>query len=104
MALADLSGLLAIGNINKNRHLLPVVDGKGKIICEGSPSRAQYLEGQPRDKRKEFPYHEADGQWIRRAYHWMLEQYPIPEENVSLKNERGKNETGNSMEKCSACD
>ena len=31
------------------RHLLPTDD------CEGSPSRAQYLEGQPRDVRG-YPY------------------------------------------------
>jgi hypothetical protein len=32
------------------RHLLPVVEN-GVTVCEGSPSRAQYLPGQPRDKR-----------------------------------------------------
>lgn len=33
-----------------SRHLLPTGD------CEGSPSRAQYLKGQPRDTRG-FGYH-----------------------------------------------
>jgi hypothetical protein len=32
-----------------SRHFLPVGE------CEGSPSRAQYIEGQPRDTRG-FPY------------------------------------------------
>jgi len=34
------------------RHLLPLVED-GKVVCEGSPSRAQYI-GQPLDRR--FPY------------------------------------------------
>lgn len=33
-----------------SRHLLPVMED-GERVCEGSPSRAQYLEGQPRDTR-----------------------------------------------------
>lgn len=32
------------------RHLLPTED------CEGSPSRAQYLPGQKRDERSEYPF------------------------------------------------
>ncbi len=37
-----------------SRHLLPVVEG-GKVVCEGSPSRAQYLHGQPPDTRPGRP-------------------------------------------------
>ena len=33
-----------------SRHFLPTED------CEGSPSRAQYIEGQPRDPREEYSY------------------------------------------------
>ncbi|MFZ2682115.1 MAG: hypothetical protein WAZ14_03420 [Patescibacteria group bacterium] len=33
-----------------SRHLLPVMDGE-EVVCAGSPSRAQYIEGQPRDER-----------------------------------------------------
>lgn len=33
------------------RHFLPVLDDDGEVICPGSPSRAQYVEGQPRDTR-----------------------------------------------------
>ena len=48
------------------RHILPVVVD-GVQICEGSPSRAQYLEGQPRDTRG-FDYSEANEAPIRAAY------------------------------------
>ena len=34
------------------RHLFPVFEN-GKQVCVGSPSRLQYIEGQPRDMRKE---------------------------------------------------
>lgn len=37
------------------RHLLPLVED-GVVVCEGSPSRAQYLEGQPRDPRVSYRY------------------------------------------------
>ena len=37
------------------RHFLPVVEN-GVMVCEGSPSRAQYIEGQPRDKRISYQY------------------------------------------------
>ena len=40
-----------------SRHLLPVFDGD-EMVCSGSPSRAQYIEGQPRDPRGEYVYHE----------------------------------------------
>lgn len=42
------------------RHFLPTAK------CPGSPSRAQYIEGQPRDPR--YPYdEEREGLW-RKAY------------------------------------
>jgi hypothetical protein len=51
--------------MNVSRHFLPVVKN-GVLICEGSPSRAQYIEGQPRDTRgcgykqdKEQPWRDA---------------------------------------------
>ncbi len=37
-----------------SRHFLPVVED-GVTVCDGSPSRAQYLPGQPRDSRG-YPY------------------------------------------------
>ena len=49
------------------RHLLPTGD------CPGSPSRAQYLEGQPRDPRPEYPYIEPAESAIRAAYERMQE-------------------------------
>jgi hypothetical protein len=44
------------------RHLLPV-DG-----CVGSPSRAQYIKGQPRDRRSEYPYRPEHETEYREAY------------------------------------
>ena len=45
-----------------SRHFLPTED------CEGSSSRAQYIEGQPRDKRGCYPYiKEEEAAW-RAAY------------------------------------
>ncbi|KKW09452.1 MAG: hypothetical protein UY44_C0001G0017 [Candidatus Kaiserbacteria bacterium GW2011_GWA2_49_19] len=50
------------------RHFLPVIAQDGKILCEGSPSRAQYIEGQPRDTRPEFAYSEKREWLIRKAF------------------------------------
>ena len=54
------------------RHLLP------NAYCEGSPSRAQYLEGQPRDTRG-YPYVAAAESQVRAAYATLLDTFP--EEN-----------------------
>jgi hypothetical protein len=52
-------------------HLLPlVVDGK--VVCEGSPSRAQYLEGQPKDTRG-YPYLPERQAPYRAAYQKLLQ-------------------------------
>ena len=49
------------------RHLLPTG------TCEGSPSRAQYLDGQPRDTRG-YPYIESmEAPW-RKAYEKLTEK------------------------------
>ncbi len=48
------------------RHLIPIVEN-GVFICEGSPSRAQYLDGQPRDVG-DFPYDPALEALYREAY------------------------------------
>jgi len=50
-----------------SRHIFPVVKD-GKMVCEGSPSRAQYLPGQPRDSRTAYPYIPAKEQEIRAAF------------------------------------
>lgn len=49
-----------------SRHLLPVVEN-GVVVCEGSPSRAQYLEGQPRDTRGHTYDHDHEAV-SRKAY------------------------------------
>jgi hypothetical protein len=49
-----------------SRHLLPVVMD-GEMICEGSPSRAQYLPGQPRDTRG-YGYYSDEEVKVNAAY------------------------------------
>lgn len=58
------SDLLMI--FSQPRHLLPTED------CPGSPSRAQYIEGQPRDTRGTYPYNEDAEPLIREAYARLL--------------------------------
>jgi hypothetical protein len=53
------------------RHLLPVVEN-GTVVCEGSPSRAQYLEGQPRDTRPGSLYDQSMEARVRTAYAHVL--------------------------------
>ena len=63
----EMSHLALLGA--KSRHLLPVTEGD-KVICTGSPSRAQYLEGQPRDPR--YPYRIENEAIYREAYQNLL--------------------------------
>src|SRR5260370_13871144 len=56
----------------KTRHFLPV-EG-----CEGSPSRAQYIEGQPCDGRPGASYDESEEAVWRAAYERLRELYPPP--------------------------
>lgn len=46
---------------------MPVFEN-GIQICEGSPSRAQYIEGQPRDSRAPYAYRPEWEQRYRDAY------------------------------------
>lgn len=55
-----------------SRHLLPEKDGD-TIVCQGSPSRAQYLEGQPRDSRSEYAY-DPDNEAETRAVYAELQR------------------------------
>ncbi len=72
---AGLDAILNMVSGQKTRHLLPVIR-KGKVICEGSPSRAQYLPGQPRDTRKKYHYSKCDERDFRQAYKKLLKKYP----------------------------
>lgn len=47
--------------LSRSRHFLSTE------ICQGSPSRAQYIDGQPRDKRG-YPYDERYEPLVRAAY------------------------------------
>ncbi|MBI5153470.1 MAG: hypothetical protein HZA36_03370 [Parcubacteria group bacterium] len=63
----SMVGLLVYGS----RHFLPTEN------CKGSPSRAQYIEGQPRDTRG-FVYNEEDEQgWRDDAFARVQEKYPL---------------------------
>jgi hypothetical protein len=53
------------------RHLLPTEN------CEGSPSRAQYLEGQSRDMRGKYFYDESYEPIVREAYRKMQEKLGV---------------------------
>ena len=55
------------------RHLLPVEEN-GQVVCEGSPSSAQYLEGQPRDTRPQFPYRAIREAPFREAFRKLQEE------------------------------
>jgi hypothetical protein len=55
-----------------SRHLLPVVE-EGVVVCAGSPSRAQYLEGQLRDSRGLFDYDSSLESRFRQVYAKLLE-------------------------------
>ena len=57
-----------------DRHFLPVVDDNGAILCPGSPSRAQYIEGQERDTRPDSVYNPARETEIRAAYQILLDE------------------------------
>lgn len=50
-----------------HRHLIPVSDENG-IVCEGSPSRAQYLPGQPLDPRPEYKWDDEIHKKVVSAY------------------------------------
>ena len=60
-----------------SRHLLPVIID-GVTVCAGSPSRAQYIEGQPRDARGMYGYTSEQETKVREAYATMLETAPTP--------------------------
>jgi hypothetical protein len=95
---ATLFEALVTGNpyfaLANSRHLLPVVKD-GVQVCEGSPSRAQYLEGQPRDSRGTYPYIEEREQLFRAAYQALLAEhgddvYVITEEDLAEALRRAK--------------
>lgn len=69
------SPLLYLGAVP--RHLLPVLDGE-EVVCTGSPSRAQYLEGQPRDPRPGSQYDPELEASHREAYTKLLAESQLP--------------------------
>ena len=69
--LAVLSGEIRLGELGlvaiRSRHLLPI-EG-----CDGSPSRAQYIEGQARDARG-YAYDTSLEPRVRKAYAEMQKE------------------------------
>jgi len=61
----------ALAFMSQSRHLLPVVEN-GVVVCGGSPSRAQYIDGQPRDPRPEWSYMPEREAPYRAAYDQLL--------------------------------
>jgi hypothetical protein len=74
---ALLTGNSLIALFGVPRHLLPVIEDS-VVVCEGSPSRAQYIEGQLRDQRGDYPYDEAQEPVMRAAYAAMQERAVSP--------------------------
>ena len=57
-----------------NRHLQPVADADGVVICEGSPSRWQYVTG-VRDSRPEYARPDKDDESSESGYKiWEIMQ------------------------------
>lgn len=63
---AEVQGFTVLHLTAQSRHFLPVYR-HGRRVCSGSPSRAQYIEGQPRDTRG-YTYRKEDERVWRRAY------------------------------------
>lgn len=55
------------------RHIMPIVVG-GLQLCEGSPSRAQYLGG-TRDPRSDYPLSEELQEIYQHAFRLLLNHY-----------------------------
>jgi len=62
--LMDNPVILFVGH---SRHILPVVKD-GAVTCPGSPSRAQYIEGQPPDPRARYAYDPKSEERYRTAW------------------------------------
>ncbi len=67
MLLEELTGNLGAQYYETDRHLFAVEEPN----CPGSPSRAQYIEGQPRDTR-DNDYHPERETNYREAYAKMI--------------------------------
>lgn len=61
-------------NGDRTRHLVPVVDENGTVLCQGSPSRAQYFPGQAPDTHPEYKINPERLDAHRMAYTKFLEE------------------------------
>ena len=61
--------------LHHSRHLFPIVNETGEVICQGSASRVQYiLKGGTRDPRSTVHYNPAHEIPTREAYRRMREE------------------------------
>lgn len=71
IAALALPALEAVGEGSRTIHFLPEFEkdasGKEILVCSGSPYHAQYINGQPRDKRGFLYLQEHESIW-RAAY------------------------------------
>ena len=58
------------------RHIHPITKD-GKVVCTGSPSRAQYLPGAELDDRADYPYDQEHEGPYRTGYEAMLTEAGI---------------------------
>lgn len=70
----ELTGEQRFLEPGETRHLLPVGQFDMPGYCPGSPSRAQYLLGQPRDERG-YPYRQSNEAPMREAYVRLVRKY-----------------------------
>ena len=68
-----VQGFTVMHLVAQSRHFLPVYR-HGRMVCKGSPSRAQYIEGQPRDTRG-YTYRKQDERVWRQAYRLVRRKY-----------------------------
>lgn len=62
--------------LNLNRHFLPVVDEHNVVICEGSPSRSQYLSQGMMETRRAYPKNERSAAIVPLIFELMQRIFP----------------------------
>ena len=59
----------------QSRHLLPVYDAERNVVCEGSPSRAQYIMEVEHDPRPQYPYKEELAPKLQEAWKRLQNEF-----------------------------
>lgn len=76
-------GLAILCITTRDRHILPISDDDGKVVCLGSPSRAQYFPGQPVDARAAYARPDSRFLYENAVARRMLAAQPAPALAVS---------------------